>query len=250
MEIHLLFHASIVFAIAGIVKGVVGFGFPLVSLVLLTLSLGLLDALPLILVPTILTNIWQALDGNYMLSIIKRMWIYMIVAMSCLLLTSSLLISINVHWLTALLGGVLVFFSASQFYQLQLTVKNSLELPLSILLGAINGLISSITGVFLIPSVLYMRALGFSKDKLIQAMGIFFTLSAITLTISLGQNDLLSKNDILLSCLGIIPAFLGIYLGRWVRNKISEEVFRRVFNIALAFLGLYMLASSLMWANV
>ena len=53
-----------IFFLAGLIKGIVGFGFPLIALVLLTLSIGLLDALALIVIPTFVTNLWQGLSGG------------------------------------------------------------------------------------------------------------------------------------------------------------------------------------------
>jgi len=54
---------TIAFLLAGFVKGVLGFGFPIIALIVLTLTIGLLDALAIIVVPTLATNIWQALSG-------------------------------------------------------------------------------------------------------------------------------------------------------------------------------------------
>ena len=65
--------ASIAFVLAGFVKGVLGFGFPIIALIVLTLSLGLLDALALIIVPTLITNVWQALSGPYLREIFGRL---------------------------------------------------------------------------------------------------------------------------------------------------------------------------------
>ena len=57
--------ATVAFMIAGFVKGVVGFGFPIIALIILTLSIGLLDALALVVIPTLITNLWQAFSGNF-----------------------------------------------------------------------------------------------------------------------------------------------------------------------------------------
>lgn len=76
------------FTLAGFVKGVVGFGFPVITLIILTLTIGLLDALAIIVIPTIVTNIWQGLSGPYLKDITERMWLYFLVAMTFIWLTS------------------------------------------------------------------------------------------------------------------------------------------------------------------
>ncbi len=49
------------FLLAGFVKGVVGLGLPTVALALLTATLGLREAVALMLVPSFATNLWQGL---------------------------------------------------------------------------------------------------------------------------------------------------------------------------------------------
>jgi len=66
--------ATVAFIIAGFVKGVVGFGFPIIALIILTLSIGLLDALAIVVIPTLVTNLLQASSGKYLKNICRRMW--------------------------------------------------------------------------------------------------------------------------------------------------------------------------------
>ena len=53
-----------VFIIAGTVKGVIGLGLPAISLALLTAAIDLPSAMSLMLVPSLITNIWQAVVGG------------------------------------------------------------------------------------------------------------------------------------------------------------------------------------------
>ena len=72
----LVITATVAFVFAGFVKGVLGFGFPIIALVVLTLTIGLLDALALIVIPTLVTNVWQALAGPHLREVFDRMWLY------------------------------------------------------------------------------------------------------------------------------------------------------------------------------
>jgi len=92
----------------------------------------------------------------------------------------------------------------------------------------------------MIPSVLYMQALGFGKDKLVQAMGAFFTASTLMLMISLGSNDLLSIDEAAMSAIALLPSFAGIYLGLWIRKRIDEDRFQKMFLVAVLLLGGYL----------
>ena len=60
------------FLLAGTVKGVIGLGLPTVSLALLTTTLGLQPAMALLLAPSLVTNLWQAVSGGQGRTILAR----------------------------------------------------------------------------------------------------------------------------------------------------------------------------------
>ncbi len=231
--------AAVAFTIAGFVKGVVGFGFPVITLIILTLTIGLLDALAIIVFPTIVTNIWQGLSGPYLKDIARRMWLYCLTAMIFIWFTSAYLAVVNIKWPTAMLGAVLVMFALSRLLQLSVKVPRKWERPLSVPLGAINGMLTGMTGSFMVPSVLFMQAMGFQRDMLVQAMGVFFAISMMVLAVSLGKNDLISMEHVRLSLLALVPSILGLNIGRWTRLKINEERFQQIFLGSVLLLGGY-----------
>ena len=223
----LVITATVAFVLAGFVKGVLGFGFPIIALVVLTLAIGLLDALALIVVPTLVTNVWQAVAGPHLREVLDRMWLYFLVAMVGVLIASQYLSVVNVDLLTAFLGTILFIFALSRIFNVHITVPENRETALSLVLGSVNGVITGLTGTFMVPSILYMQALGFGKDMLVQAMGAFFALSTLMLTISLGSNGLISGNEATLSAVALIPSFAGIFAGRWTRQQITKSSFKK-----------------------
>lgn len=82
------------------------------------------------------------------------------------------------------------------------------------------------------------------RDVLIQAMGVFFTVSTVALAVSLGGQRLLSMELGSLSMLAIVPALLGMVLGRKVRRRLSESAFRKIFFSALLAVGIYIVLRS------
>jgi len=240
--------AAVAFTVAGFVKGVFGFGFPIITLIILTLTIGLLDALAIIVVPTIVTNIWQSLSGPYLKDITRRMWLYFVVAITFIWFTSAYLTVVNIKWPTAMLGAVLFIFALSRLLNVSISVPRKWELPLSVPLGAINGMLTGMTGSFMltgmtgsfmVPSVLFMQAMGFQRDMLVQAMGVFFAISTIALAVSLGKNDLISMQHLQLSLLALVPSIVGLYIGRWIRLRINEERFQQIFLVSVLLLGGY-----------
>lgn len=195
--------AAVAFTVAGLVKGVVGFGFPIITLIILTLAIGLLDALAIVVIPTIVTNVWQSLSGPHLRDIFRRLWLYFATAAVCIWFSSAYLTVVDVRWPTAMLGAVLCIFALTRLLDVRLHVKPAWEKPLSVPLGAINGMLTGMTGSFMVPSVLYMQAIGLQKDMLVQAMGAFFAISTLVLAAALGKHDLIHEEHLRLSLLAL-----------------------------------------------
>ena len=63
---------ALTFLLAGTVKGVIGLGLPTVSLGLLTMALDLTTAMALMVVPSFVTNVWQAVAGGHGRASLRR----------------------------------------------------------------------------------------------------------------------------------------------------------------------------------
>ena len=229
----------VTFLLAGTVKGVVGMGLPAVSLALLTALLDLPTAMALMLVPSFVTNVWQAVVGGNGLALLKRLPAFFVLAFGAVWLGGQALVTVDLALLSALLGVLLVVYGASGVANYRMAVRAGQEGWVGPVIGFVNGVFTGMTGSFAFPGVLYLQALGLKRDELIQAMGILFTLSTVGVAVSLQSNALLTAELGVLSAVGLLPAILGMVFGQRIRRRMSEDVFRRVFLIALVLLGAY-----------
>jgi uncharacterized membrane protein YfcA len=111
--------------------------------------------------------------------------------------------------------------------------------------GLVTGVITAATGVFVIPLVPYLQALGLKRDELVQALGISFTVATLALAGSLARSAVLDADVLALSVLAIAPALLGVVAGQTVRHRIEPNTFRRCFFVALLLLGLHLVTKAL-----
>lgn len=240
-----IFIISAVLLLAGFVKGVVGLGLPTVSLGLLTAVFGLKVAIALMLVPSFATNVVQGAVGGALGPIMRRLWLLLLVACVAIWLSSALLAGADTAILSAVLGLSLCLYGGLSLGRPQVPEPGAREKWLSPLVGAVNGGLSGITGSFVVPGVLYLQALGWPRDTFIQAMGVLFTVSTLALGVSMSGRGLLPGELGLLSAVGLVPAFVGMYIGQKVRKRLSEARFRQVFFISVAVLGAYIVIRSL-----
>ena len=113
-------------------------------------------------------------------------------------------------------------------------------------MGVITGVLTGATGVFVVPAVPYLSALGFSKDELVQALGLSFTVSTVALGIAMGTAGSVQPAALVASAAAVAPALLGVHIGRRTRDRMSPSLFRRWFFVAMLAVGLYMFVRGLL----
>jgi len=229
------------FLLAGTVKGVIGLGLPTVAMGMLGLAMLPAQAAALLIIPSTVTNLWQLAFGGHLSALLKRLWPLLLLIFLGAGLGSVWLGMDGGHWVVRALGGALLVYALSGLFLPTLKVKPETERWLGPLCGLITGVITSATGVFVIPAVPYLQALGLNRDELVQALGLSFTVSTLALAAGLAWRGSLGGGEINASMLALFPALLGMWLGQTLRQRISAVVFKRVFFIGMALLGGHLL---------
>ena len=229
------------FLLAGMVKGVIGLGLPTVSLGLLTAVLDLPTAMALLIVPSFATNLWQALVGGNGFVILRRVWPFLVMATVTVWVGALALTRWDLSLLSGLLGVLLVTYAGLNLSGVRLSIPPQREVWVGPAFGVANGVLTGMTGSFVVPGVLFLQAIGLSRDMLVQAMGMLFTASTVALAVALRGNNLLSAELGLVSLAALAPAILGMIVGQRVRRRLSEARFRQVFFLALLGLGTYII---------
>lgn len=162
---------ALAFLLAGIVKGIAGMGLPTVAMGVLGSFLSPAAAAALLIVPSFVTNVWQLLTGPSVRLVIARLRWMMLGILVGTLAGSWVLAQASTRWTGTALGAALTLYALWSLFARPLHVPPRLERWLSPVVGVTTGLITGVTGVFAIPAVPYIQALGFNKDDLIQALG-------------------------------------------------------------------------------
>jgi uncharacterized membrane protein YfcA len=233
------------FFVAGIVKGVTGMGLPTVAMGVLGALISPVSAATLLIAPSFVTNVWQLFTGPSFGPLTRRLWPMMAAMVVGTVAGTSMLTGGDTKLTTCALGGALIIYAAYTLLARQLRVRAAHEPWLSPVIGLTTGVVTGGTGVFVIPAVPYLQALGFEKDELVQALGLSFTISTIALAIGLALRGAFHLDNLAMSALAIVPALAGMWAGQAIRNRVSPATFRRWFLIGLLLLGAEMLARPL-----
>ena len=228
------------FVLAGTVKGVIGLGLPTVAMGLLGLAMSPAQAAALLIVPSTVTNLWQLAAGGHLRALLRRLWPMQLMIFIGTLLGSVWLGIDSGAWAAHALGAALLVYALYGLCHPGLHLAPRHERWLGPLCGLVTGIITAATGVFVIPAVPYLQALGLHREQMVQALGLSFTVSTLALAVGLAGQGALGGEALGASLVVLIPALLGMWLGQCLRQRISAVLFKRCFFIGLALLGAHL----------
>jgi uncharacterized membrane protein YfcA len=234
-----------VFFFAGFVKGIIGLGLPTISLALLTVTTDLPTAMVLLIMPSLVTNFWQAANGKYWSIIFRRFWPFLLICVMVVPIGAEALLFVDLSYLSILLGMLIFFYSLAELNGFSLEFNLKYEKVLGFVMGTFTGLLTGMTGSCVFPGVMFLQATRLNRDVMVQAMGILFSLTTLSLGFSLSNNNFLNYENGMLSNAGVIPAIFGMIVGTRVRKNFSKTTFRKVFFLSLLVLGVFIVFQSL-----
>lgn len=233
-----------VFTLAGFVKGVIGLGLPTISMGLLALVMQPVQAAALLVVPSLLTNVWQMWRGPSLAAVTARLWPMMLAVCAGTWAASGLMTGSHASAVTSILGLTLALYAVSGLLAVRLEVPRRREWWLGPVAGAVTGIITAASGVFVIPAVPYLQAIGLEKDELVQALGLSFTVSTLALAANILRAGAFNASILGTTLVALAAAVAGMWLGQYLRSRLQPPVFRRWFFMGLLVLGLCLVAGA------
>ncbi|ENW20481.1 sulfite exporter TauE/SafE family protein [Acinetobacter haemolyticus] len=232
----------LVFAFAGMIKGMIGLGLPAVSMGLLTIAMSPFQAAALLIVPSMVTNIWQLFAEGQVWAFIRRFWSLLLgIVIGSVWSFLPTLNQSHGQSSELLLGSMLAIYGLYGLCVNKLPQLTAHERWLSPVIGYLGGAVTVATGVIIIPVVPYLQSLQLKRDELVQALGLTFTVSTICLAVFLHHNPMSGVVlDYRLSILALLAALIGMWFGKKIRYQLDEQKFRRIFFMGLVALGGYM----------
>ena len=225
------------YLLAGFVKGVIGMGLPTVAIGLLGQIMTPAQAAAILVVPSLVTNIWQMTAGGRLFELLKRLWPLLAGICVGTWLGAIFLPHSGSEEATVWLGVLLAIYAVFGLVKINFKVPPHAELWLGPMVGAVNGAITVATGIFVLPGVPYIQALSMDRDALVQALGISFTVSTVTMAAALSHAGELNMSLVVPSLVALAAALVAMVVGQLVRSRIKPATFRLCFFLGLLALG-------------
>lgn len=233
------------FLVAGIAKGALGMGLPPIAIGLMSFAMPLQDALALMVLPTMFTNVWQAVYGGGFAVLMQRFRTMTIAAVSGLLFVALAFGHLGSQRASGWVGVTLILYAALALGAWRPKVSRATERWANPLVGLSSGAIAGVTGVAAVPFLPYMQSLDINRHDLVQALGIEFLFITGALTLALAWQGAFHLGNAIGGVLALVPTLAGVWAGQKIRHALSPEMFRRIFLAGMLAIGLHMAQSLL-----
>jgi hypothetical protein len=227
------------YLLAGFVKGVIGLGLPTVAIGMLGLLMTPAQAAAILVVPSLVTNVWQGVTGGALLALARRLWPMLLGICLGTWLGAWLLPGGGTAEATVWLGVALALYAALGLLNVHFSVPPHAEVWAGLLIGIANGAVSVATGIFALGAP-YIQALTMERDRMVQALGLSFSVSTVALAVALAHGGEMKTSLILPSLVALGAALVGMVIGQLVRGMIRAQTFRLCFFAGLLLLGAHL----------
>ncbi len=237
----------IFFAVAagGFTKGVVGIGLPLTAVSIMSFLIGPPLPVALMTIPILLTNVWQAFYGGYLVQSLQRFWPVLICLPLGTVFGVKVLAAPDKTLASLLLGCSILVFALFAQWRLDWRLSPRAEPFVRPLVGLISGFVGGMSSFFGPPLVMFLVSIGLPKDHFVEAIGLSFLVGIISMILALAFYQVLGPLDFIWSAVATIPAFGGLILGQRLRRHIPEAKFRRVLLIVFLLSGLNLIRQAI-----
>jgi uncharacterized protein len=234
----LLVTAFLMFVTGGVVKGTLGVGLPLVVVPLLSLLFDAPMAIGLLVLPVLVSNGLQAIEGGRLSFALKRFGTLIGAQFFATLWANDWGSKLSPHELNAVIAFTVLSAVAVMLLSPKGEVPKKSEWWLGPTVGAIAGAMggaSSLTGPILIT---YLMALRLDRNEFVGSISIIYLLGSIPMYAAMWMWGRYGLDALAWSCAGLFPMYLGLKIGAQIRHRLSEESFRRVLLGFLIFLAI------------
>ena len=233
-----------IFVFAGIVKGFLGIGLPAAAMGLLTLIFPPTEAISLLWLPILFSNLFQFGRARHRREIATTYKWFAAAIFVSIFLTSLFINEYPTALLTVAIGVAMVVFSLNLLFGLSLPV--GLGRGWQIGVGVVSGVLGGLSSIWSPPVAMYLMARNTPKDMFIGATGFLFLAGCLPLGAGLVISGLITGPVIVKSLLGLLMTLAGFRIGEILRERVSQDRFRQIVLVAFLIMGGRLIATGLL----
>ena len=229
--------ALLVYGLAGLVKGALGFGLPLTAMALLPFVLPVEIALGVNAVMLFVANGVQLARTGRTVETVRRFWPLCAGVGLAAPLAATLLGGLDRATLSLLLGLAICLFAALTHFAPSAPVPPRAERPVGFGVGMVAGACAALTTVNGPVFVIYLLGLELDRRGMMAALGLALLATGAAVSGAFMTIGLLDPQRLVLALLCLVPALLGMSLGDRLAARLPAARFRALVLGAVFVLG-------------
>jgi len=245
-SIELVAVVCIAFGLGGLVKGLVGFGLPLVSIPVLSSIVSIPEAVALNFLPVIFSNVIQINQTWQSRTVLTRIWPLLITTAVLLYFGSVFLTTLDKRVLQAAIGVLIIGHVLFDHRGLGLELTRKTERLMLFAAGAIAAVLGSVSSFCMFPSVQLLHSMQLKRAEFVFSVCVFLLLAYISLWLGLFRQGIPVAGLLLDSLVCTVPLTAGTLLGGVIRNRVSQDTFRTWVKWGLALTGAFLILRQLL----
>lgn len=228
---------SLAMLLGGTVKGVLGVGFPLLAVPMMSLAVPTVEAAALVTVPVVFSNLWQAREGGSLRLRFGRYWPLVAMLFAGTALGAWGLATWDARWSKLVLAAVVLAFVGLRITRPHFHVAPAYERPAGAAAGFLGGVIGGTTVMFGPVIIMYMSALRLPRDEFVGSIALIYLLGTAAFLIAFSSFGHFTRELLTASAIAVVPVGAGLAIGRSVRARIRQQVFERALLAVLVVIG-------------
>ncbi len=237
-QVFLIFAA--IFLVAGTIKGFLGIGLPASAMGFLTLYLPPTEAIPLLWLPILITNVLQFTRAPGKREIVSEYFWFAAAVFVTIFIVAMFIPDYPTALLTVAIGFAMVIFSLNLMFGLSLPVGTGTGWQ--IFMGILAGILGGLSSIWSPVVAMYMVAINMSKERFIGTIGFIFLAGAVALGAGQVIAGLITIPVLIKSAVALVVVLIGFRLGELLRSRVSQEKFRTFILIAFLVMGIRLIA--------
>ena len=236
--------ASVIVAGAAAVKGTIGFGFPLIAIPLLSTILGPRVAVPVVAIPTLLSNVFLVSRGGFSRATAPVAMVLVGIVLGTPV-GAMLITALDPRSLSVLIGAAALVYALAAAFRLTVLAPPAVGMPAAPVVGLLAGLMGGLTGITSPLLASYLHLLRIEKREFVFWITVMFFVGNVVQVGSYARLGLYTAPVLSTSLFACLPMAVGTVAGIAMQDRLHPDAFSRVVLAVVFLASLNLLARGL-----
>ncbi|RUT29409.1 sulfite exporter TauE/SafE family protein [Arsenicitalea aurantiaca] len=245
MSLTILALVALTIFAGGMIKGAVGLGLPMIAIPVLSIFIGVPQAVTIVAVPMAVTNAWQMWQFRAARHGVRFLPAFLVAGVAAIFPGTWLLSQASGEYLELALGITVLGYVGLRLSAVEFHLSERAGSRLAPVVGFGAGFLQGATGLSGVVGATYFHAIGLVRQGFMFSLAsMFFLFIMIQLALLVGSG-ISTEQSLLTGVFALLPAGIGLFIGNAIAGRLERRVFDRLIYLVLMASAVPLIWSSL-----